>query len=95
MDHAGFPARRGRMRHVQTGLSDTDPDVLRLQTELLRQATPARRVETALSLSAALIDIAYAQVFLDRSAAKNGIRMPAPVPGTSGASVCTPRTPTA
>ena len=51
------------MRDVaQTGLSDTDPDVLRLQTELLRQATPARRVEMALSLSAAVIDIAYAGI---------------------------------
>jgi len=44
---------------VQTGLSDTDPDVLRLQAELLRQATPGRRLEMAFSLSAALIDIAY------------------------------------
>jgi hypothetical protein len=47
---------------VQTGLSDTDPDVLRLQAELLRQTTPARRLEMALSLSAALIDIAYAGI---------------------------------
>jgi hypothetical protein len=47
---------------VQTGLSDTDQDVVRLQTELLRQATPARRLEMALSLSAALIDIAYAGI---------------------------------
>jgi hypothetical protein len=47
---------------VQTGLSDTDPDALRLQNELLRQATPARRLEMALSLSAALIEIAYAGI---------------------------------
>jgi len=47
---------------VQTGLSDTDPDVVRLQAELLRQTTPARRLEMALSLSAALIDIAYAGI---------------------------------
>ena len=47
---------------MQTGLSDTDPDVLRLQAELLRQATAARRMEMALSLSAALIDIAYAGI---------------------------------
>jgi len=59
---AGTPARGGRIRDVQTGLSDTDPDVLRLQAELLRQATPARRLEMALSLSAALIDIAYAGI---------------------------------
>ena len=47
---------------MQTGLSDTDPEVLRLQAELLRQATPARRLEMALSLSAALIEIAYAGI---------------------------------
>jgi hypothetical protein len=47
---------------VQTGLSDTDPDVLRLQAELLRRTTPARRLEMAWSLSAALIDIAYAGI---------------------------------
>ena len=47
---------------MQTGLSDTDPDVVRLQAELLRQTTPARRLEMALSLSAALIDIAYAGI---------------------------------
>ena len=47
---------------MQTGLSDTDPDVLRLQAELLRQTSPARRLEMALSLSAALIDIAYAGI---------------------------------
>ena len=50
------------MRDVDAGLSDTDPDVLRVQTELLRQATPARRVEMALSLSAVVIDIAYAGI---------------------------------
>jgi hypothetical protein len=44
---------------VQTGLSDTDPDVLRLQAELLRQTTPERRLEMALSLSAALQDAHY------------------------------------
>jgi len=47
---------------VQTRLSDTDPDVLLMQAELLRQTTPARRLEVALSLSAAVIDIAYAGI---------------------------------
>jgi len=47
---------------VQTGLSDTDPDVRRIQAELMRQTTPARRLEIALSLSAAVIDIAYAGI---------------------------------
>ncbi len=47
---------------MQTRLSDTDPDVLLVQAELLRQTTPARRLEVALSLSAAVIDIAYAGI---------------------------------
>ena len=47
---------------MQTRLSDTDPDVLLMQAELLRQTTPARRLEVALSLSAAVIDIAYAGI---------------------------------
>ena len=47
---------------MQTRLSDTDPDVLLMQAELLRQTTPARRLEMALSLSAAVIDIAYAGI---------------------------------
>ena len=47
---------------MQTRLSDTDPDVRRIQAELMRQTTPARRLEMALSLSAAVIDIAYAGI---------------------------------
>ncbi len=47
---------------MHTGLSDTDPDVLRLQTDLLRGATTGRRVGLALSLSAAVIDLAYAGI---------------------------------
>jgi hypothetical protein len=50
------------MNHVRTGLSDTDPDVLELQADLLRQATPARRVQMALSLSAAVIGLAHAGI---------------------------------
>ncbi len=53
---------RDRIRHVQTGISDTDPDVLRLQVEFLRQATPARRVQLALSLSASVMQLAYAGI---------------------------------
>jgi hypothetical protein len=47
---------------VHPGISDTDPDVLRLQADLLRQATPARRVQLALSLSASVMELAYAGI---------------------------------
>jgi hypothetical protein len=43
-------------------MTDTDPDVLRLQADLLRQATPARRVQLALSLSASVMQLAYAGI---------------------------------
>ena len=43
-------------------LSDTDPDVLRIQVALLRQATPARRVQLALSLSASVMQLARAGI---------------------------------
>ena len=45
-----------------TGLSDTDPDVLRIHADLLRQATPAQRIELALSLSASVMELAYAGI---------------------------------
>jgi hypothetical protein len=47
---------------VHTGTSDTDPDVLRLQADLLRRATPARRLQLALSLSASVIGLACAGI---------------------------------
>jgi hypothetical protein len=47
---------------VHSGISDTDPDVLRLQVDLLRRATPARRLQLALSLSASVIELAYAGI---------------------------------
>lgn len=47
---------------MHTGTSDTDPDVLRLQADLLRRATPARRLQLALSLSASVIGLAYAGI---------------------------------
>ncbi|MBO1438249.1 hypothetical protein [Meiothermus sp. CFH 77666] len=37
------------------GLSDTDPKVARLQIELLRQSSPARRLQIMASLSATAI----------------------------------------
>lgn len=37
------------------GLSDTDPQVARLQTELLWQRTPAQRLQIMASLSASVI----------------------------------------
>jgi hypothetical protein len=47
---------------VHPGISDTDSDVLRLQADLLRRATPARRLQLALSLTASVIDLAYADI---------------------------------
>jgi hypothetical protein len=47
---------------VHPGISDTDPDVLRLQADLLRRATPASRLQLALSLSASVIELAYAAI---------------------------------
>jgi hypothetical protein len=47
---------------VHTGLSDTDPDILRIHADLLRRSTPARRVQLALSLSASVMQLAYAGI---------------------------------
>ena len=47
---------------VDTGLSDTDPEVLRIHADLLRQATPTPRIELALSLSASVMELAYAGI---------------------------------
>lgn len=47
---------------MHTGVSDTDPDIARLHADLLRQATPARRVQLALSLSASVMQLAYAGI---------------------------------
>jgi len=38
-------------------LTDTDPEAERVQLELLRQATPGRRVALALSLSRSVIEL--------------------------------------
>ena len=47
---------------MHTGLSDTDPDILRIHADLLRRSTPARRVQLALSLSASVMQLAYAGI---------------------------------
>ena len=47
---------------MYTGVSDTDPDILRIHADLLRQATPARRIGLALSLSASVMQLAYAGI---------------------------------
>ena len=57
-----YPPREVQCGIVQFGISDTDPDALRLQAELLRRATPARRLELALSLTASVIELACAGI---------------------------------
>jgi len=43
---------------MTTALSDTDPEAAAFQLELLRKATPARRVALALSLSRSVMELA-------------------------------------
>jgi hypothetical protein len=43
---------------VGPGLSDTDPEAARVQMDLLRAASPARRLQMAWSLSAQVIGLA-------------------------------------
>jgi len=47
---------------VPSSLSDTDSDSRRVQVELLRQATPARRLGLALALSADVVSLARAGI---------------------------------
>ncbi len=47
---------------MSPGLTDTDPESAEFQVELLRQATPARRIELALSLSASVINVALSGI---------------------------------
>lgn len=43
---------------MTTRATDTDPDVLRRQIELLRRASPGRRIALAFSISQSVIDLA-------------------------------------
>jgi hypothetical protein len=43
---------------VERGLSDTDPEAERVQLELLRTASPSRRLRLALSLSRTAMSLA-------------------------------------
>ena len=47
---------------MPASLSDTDSDSLRVQIDLLRQATPARRLGLALALSADVVSLALAGI---------------------------------
>jgi hypothetical protein len=42
---------------VAQGLSDTDPEAQRVHLELMRRATPARRIRLALSLSRSVMSL--------------------------------------
>jgi len=62
---------------VERGLSDTDPEAERVQLELLRGASPARRLELALSLSQSVISLArdgIARRHPDLSPEQRGLR---------------------
>jgi hypothetical protein len=45
---------------VDRGLSDTDPETERVHLELLRQASPGRRIRLALSLSRTVMSLSRA-----------------------------------
>lgn len=47
---------------MPTGFSDTDRESLRVQVDLLRRATPSRRLQLAFSLSADVISLALAGI---------------------------------
>jgi hypothetical protein len=47
---------------VDSGLTDTDVDSLRVQVDLLRRATPSRRLELAFALSADVISLSLAGI---------------------------------
>jgi len=47
------------MPDVPRGLSDTDPEAERVQLELLRAASPSRRLRLALSLSRTAMSLAH------------------------------------
>ena len=47
---------------MPTRLSDTDHASLRVQVDLLRRATPGRRLELALALSADVVSLALAGI---------------------------------
>lgn len=47
---------------MPTGLSDTDGDSLRVHVDLLRRATPGRRLELAFALSADVVSLALAGI---------------------------------
>jgi hypothetical protein len=45
---------------VEQGLSDTDPEAERVHLELLRRASPSRRIHLALSLSRSVMSLSRA-----------------------------------
>jgi hypothetical protein len=62
---------------VEPALSDTDPEAARVQLELLRSASPSRRLSLALSLSRTTLSLAHdglARGLPDASAEEVGLR---------------------
>jgi hypothetical protein len=62
---------------VSDVLSDTDPETARVHRELLRRASPARRIQLALSLSQSVISLSrdgLARRFPEESPEEIGLR---------------------
>jgi len=62
---------------MERGLSETDPEAERVHLELLRQASPSRRLQLALSLSRTAMSLSragLAQAFPDASPEEIGLR---------------------
>jgi hypothetical protein len=71
---------------VMQGLSDTDPDTARVHLDLLRSATPERRLRLALSLSRSTMSLSRAALATKASAASTeevGLRFAARLYGQS------------
>jgi hypothetical protein len=55
---------------VPTALTDTDPETARVHLDLIRGASPARRLDLALSLSGSVIALSRARASQGSSAAE-------------------------
>ncbi len=73
-----FGGPRGGYNHrVADGLSDTDPEARRVHLELIRQASPGKRLRLALSLSRSVMTLSrlgLAQRHPDDSPEEIGLR---------------------
>ena len=59
---------------MPTALTDTDPETARVHLDLIRGASPARRLDLALSLSGSVIALSRTRALQGSSAAAVGLR---------------------